>query len=42
MSGGNEGYRHCPYCGEEQPIQATVPWQADICDVCGNDVPETD
>ncbi len=29
---------YCSYCGEEQPIRQTVPWQANLCKTCGHSV----
>ena len=31
----------CPECGDEKPITQTVPWQPNICSVCGSDVPNS-
>ncbi|WP_161607588.1 hypothetical protein [Natronorubrum bangense] len=29
---------HCPTCDAEQEIRKTVPWQANLCTVCGSDI----
>ena len=29
---------YCPTCDAEREIRKTVPWQADLCTVCGSDI----
>ncbi len=33
---------YCPDCEEEQEIRSTVPWQPDICTVCGANIQTDD
>lgn len=35
---GDQDTTFCDYCGEQQSIVETVPWQADVCAECGNDI----
>ncbi|MDQ2052612.1 hypothetical protein RBH26_19310 [Natronolimnohabitans sp. A-GB9] len=34
----DEETRYCDACGTEQPVKRTVPWQPDLCRVCGADL----
>ncbi|WP_019992131.1 hypothetical protein [Natronorubrum tibetense] len=36
------GSAFCQQCATETPIKRTVPWQLDICTVCGSDIPAGD
>jgi hypothetical protein len=36
--GTNSVVAYCEYCGEDQEIKTTVPWQPNLCRTCGNDV----
>jgi len=31
---------YCPNCDAEQAVRLTVPWQADLCTVCGESIAE--
>jgi len=31
---------YCPSCGCEREIYRTVPWQADFCTECGQEIEE--
>ena len=38
MGKNTENEAYCPTCDTEQGIQTTVPWQPDLCTVCGTDI----
>ncbi len=29
---------YCPHCDAERAIRITVPWQADLCTHCGENI----
>lgn len=38
MGENTENVAYCPTCDTEQVIQTTVPWQPNLCTVCGTDI----
>lgn len=34
----HDDHAYCPTCDEDRPIKRTVPWQSDLCTVCGADI----